>query len=153
MSMLKRQFSPTLEASVSSVSSPLFTIPIRPSHWALRLGSKMTLVTGVIDRRCEDYNIGYLHRSCRNLAEFCSDIILFRCPPITKVSRSLYLLSLNLAIRNWDITRFSYWLLWIEEHLPILLCLIVASQSVCVCSRECSGKTSDISQSSDEGNF
>ena len=39
---------------------------IRPSHWAFRLGSKMTLVTWVIDRRCEAYHTGYLHRSCRN---------------------------------------------------------------------------------------
>ena len=64
--MLKRQFSPTLEASISSVSSLPFTNSIRPSHWVLRLGSEMTLVTGVIDRRCEGYRTGYLHRSCRN---------------------------------------------------------------------------------------
>ena len=54
MSNAQRQFSTTLEAIINSVTSPLFTIPIYPSHWALRLGSRMTLVTGVIDRRCED---------------------------------------------------------------------------------------------------
>ena len=54
MSNAQRQFSTTLEAIINSVSSPLFTIPIHPWNWALKLGSRMTLVTGVIDRRCED---------------------------------------------------------------------------------------------------
>ena len=54
MSNAQRQFSTTLEAIINSVSSPLFTIPIHPWIWALRLGSRMTLVTGVIDGRCED---------------------------------------------------------------------------------------------------